>query len=53
MGMSETPEPRALLKNSKVLFNRDEVMAAVQKMADEINEYYGDEPVIMVSVLTG
>ncbi len=53
MGMSETPEPRALLKNSKVLFNRDEVRAAVQKMADEINQYYGDEPVIMVSVLTG
>ena len=53
MGMSETPEPRALLKNSKVLFNREEVMAAVQKMADEINEYYGDESVIMVSVLTG
>jgi hypoxanthine phosphoribosyltransferase len=53
MGMSETPEPRALLENSKVLFGRDEVRAAVQKMADEINEYYGDESVIMISVLTG
>ena len=53
MGMSNIPEPRALLKNSKVLFNRDEVMAAVQKMADEINEYYGDQPIIMVTVLTG
>ena len=53
MGMSNIPEPRALLKNSRVLFNRDEVMAAVQKMADEINEYYGDQPIILVTVLTG
>ena len=53
MGMSKTPDPHVLLKNSRVLFNRDEVSAAVQKMADEINEFYGDEPLILVSVLTG
>jgi len=53
MGMSNTPDPRALLENSTVLFNREEVAAAVQKMADEINEYYGDEPLILISVLTG
>ena len=51
--MSNTPEPRALLENSTVLFNREEVNAAVQKMADEINEFYGDEPLILISVLTG
>ena len=53
MGMSETPDPRALLKSSRVLFNRDEVGAAIQKMADEINGFYGDEPLILISVLTG
>ena len=53
MGMSNPPDPRALLENSRVLFNREEVAAAVQKMADEINEYYGDEPLILISVLTG
>jgi hypoxanthine phosphoribosyltransferase len=53
MGMSNIPDPHTILKNSRVLFNRDEVMAAVQKMADEINEYYGDQPVILVTVLTG
>ncbi|MGA9572866.1 MAG: hypoxanthine-guanine phosphoribosyltransferase [Lysobacterales bacterium] len=53
MGMNETPDPRALLKKSTVLFNREEVQAAVQKMADEINRYYGDKPVVMISVLTG
>ena len=53
MGMSNTPDPRALLENSTVLFNREEVAAAVQKMADEINEFYGDKPLILISVLTG
>jgi hypoxanthine phosphoribosyltransferase len=53
MGMSNIPEPHKILENSRVLFNRDEVKAAVKKMADEINEFYGDKPVIMVSVLTG
>ncbi|MDH4019256.1 MAG: hypoxanthine-guanine phosphoribosyltransferase [Xanthomonadales bacterium] len=51
--MSNPPDPRTLLENSRVLFNREEVAAAVQKMADEINEYYGDQPIILVSVLTG
>ena len=53
MGMSNPPDPRTLLENSRVLFNREEVAAAVQKMADEINEYYGDQPIILISVLTG
>ena len=53
MGMSNTPDPRELLENSRVLFNREEVAAAVKTMADEINEHYGDEPLILVSVLTG
>ena len=53
MGMNQAPDARALLKNSRVLFDRDEVSAAVQKMADQINEYYGDEPLILISVLTG
>ena len=53
MGMSNPPDPRTLLENSRVLFNREEVAAAVQKMADEINEYYGDQSIILISVLTG
>ena len=53
MGMSNPPDPRTLLENSRVLFNREEVAAAVQKMADEINEYYGDQALILISVLTG
>ena len=53
MGMKNMSDPRDLLKDSRVLFDRDEVRAAVQKMADEINEFYGDKPIIMISVLTG
>ena len=53
MGMSNTTDPRDLMKNSRVLFSRDEVSAAVQKMADEINGFYGDKPLVVVSVLTG
>ena len=53
MGMSDTPDPQTILKNSRVLFGRDEVKAAVQKMADEINEFYAEKPLILISVLTG
>ena len=53
MGVNDTPDPQTILNNSRVLFGRDVVDAAVQKMADEINAYYGDEPVILITVLTG
>ena len=53
MGMSNRPDPQTLLTNSRVLFTREEVDAAVIKMADEINDYYGDQPLILISVLTG
>ena len=53
MGMKNVPDPLALLENSTVLYNREEVRAAVQNMADEINGFYGDEPLIVISVLTG
>ena len=53
MDVSEIPDAHTILKNSKVLFGREVVEAAVQKMADEINEYYGDEPIILITALTG
>ena len=53
MGMTKTPEPRVLLEQSRVLFSREEVQAAVQRMADEINRFYGDRPLVVISVLTG
>ena len=53
MGMTNTPGPHKILENSRVLFDRERVAAAVQKMADEINAHYGNEPVIVISVMTG
>ena len=56
MGIADNgkiPEPQTILDNSYVLFNREQVQAAVQKLADEINAHYGNEPIVMVSVMTG
>ena len=53
MDVTNTADPKKILENSRRLFNRDEVSAAVQKMADEINKYYGDAPIILITVLTG
>jgi len=53
MGMTDTPDPRALLERSRVLYNREEVQAAVQRMADEINAFYGDRHLVVISVMTG
>lgn len=53
MGIDESPDPQGLIEKSYVLFKQEEVDAAVQKMADEINAFYGDQPIILVSVMTG
>lgn len=47
------PDPQTILDHSYVLFNREQVQEAVQKMADEINAHYGNEPVVFLSVMTG
>jgi hypoxanthine phosphoribosyltransferase len=52
-GIQGHPDPRSLLEKSSVVFNRDQVMAAVDKLADEINAFYGDEPIILIAVMTG
>jgi hypoxanthine phosphoribosyltransferase len=53
MAMNDIPDPRALLQRSSLLFSHEEVDAAIDKMAAEINEYYGDQPIVLISVLTG
>ncbi len=52
-GIKGHEDPGTLLEKSKLVFDRDQVMAAVDKMADEINAFYGDEPIIMIAVMTG
>jgi len=53
MELSSQPDPHTLLEKSRVIFNREEVQDAVRKMAHEINEFYGDEPLVVISVMTG
>ena len=52
-GIEGHENPRSLLEKSKVVFNREQVMEAVDKMAGEINAFYGDESIIMIAVMTG
>jgi hypoxanthine phosphoribosyltransferase len=55
--MSETeasgPDPRELLRRSVVLAEAPEVEAAVERMAAEINAYYGDREIVLLIVMTG
>lgn len=46
-------DPQTILDKSRVVFEHDEVMAAVDKMANEINTFYGNEPIVMIAVMTG
>lgn len=52
-GIKGHPDPQSLLDKSTVVFDHEQVMAAVDKMAEEINEFYGDEPIVLIAVMTG
>jgi hypoxanthine phosphoribosyltransferase len=56
MGLADTaghPDPRSLLEQSEVVFERDAVQAAVDRMADSVNAHYGDQPIVLLGVMTG
>ena len=46
-------DPRAILEKSSLVASREEVRAAVERMAHDINAYYGDRPIILLAVMTG
>ena len=37
----------------KVLYTEEEIQAGIRKLADKLNEFYGDEELYIVSVLKG
>ncbi len=56
MGLTEYkghPDPQSLLDRSRVLFDREAVEAAVDRLADAVNSHYGDQPIVLVGVMTG
>jgi len=46
-------DPRELLANSVPLADRQEVKAAIERMADAVNTYYQDRELILLIVMTG
>lgn len=46
-------DPRELLANSVPLADRQEVKAAIKRMADAVNAYYQDRELILLIVMTG
>lgn len=46
-------DPAALLRNSSLLASRQEVQAALARMATGINAHYGDRPIVLLVVMTG
>jgi len=52
-GIRTSQNPQDLLKHSRVLYDRAEVMQAVDRMAQQINTFYAGEPIVMIAVMTG
>ena len=46
-------DPRKLLENSTLLAGKEQVEAAVERMAKAINAFYGDREIVLLIVMTG
>lgn len=56
MGLSDIdthPDPRSLLENAYEVHDREAVQAAMDRLADAINDRYGDRPIVLIGVMTG
>lgn len=53
MGITANTDPRTLLEHSHVVFDRDAVNQALDDMAARINAHYGDQPIVLMGVMTG
>ena len=47
------PNPLKVLENSVLIADKQEVQAAVDRLAAQINDYYGNRPIILLVVMTG
>lgn len=53
MAGQDQHDPRAILEASSLVAGAVEVRTAVERMAHEINAYYGDRSIILLAVMTG
>ena len=47
------PDPIKLLEDSVLIADKKEVEAAVERIAADVNAHYGQQPIILVAVMTG
>ncbi len=47
------PNPMKVLENSVLIADRQEVEAAVERMAVAVNAYYEERPIVLLAVMTG
>lgn len=53
MDLNGRMEPAEILAKSRLVCDREQVQAAIEKLADEVNAHYGDQPIVLVGVMTG
>lgn len=53
MDLTEHSDPRDVLAGSSLIADSEQVMAAIDRMAEQINQHYQDEELIMVVVMVG
>jgi hypoxanthine phosphoribosyltransferase len=49
----ETINPQEIMDNSSLLVSKEDVEAAIVRMGEAVNAYYGNQPIIMLAVMTG
>lgn len=47
------PDPKELLRQSSILATREQVDSAIDRMAEQVNSYYGDREITLLIVMTG
>ena len=53
MSDQEQIDPRTLIEHSSLVATKEEVEEAVVRLAQKVNEFYGDQSIIMLAVMTG
>ena len=56
MGLADSlghPDPLSLLERSEVVYDKAAVEAALDDMARVINAHYGEQPIVLMGVMTG
>ena len=53
MSQENAADPRTILEQSSLISSSAEVTSAIERMAAEINAYYADQSIVLLTVMTG